>query len=102
MKQRSLFDRTPTAKAMPQFSGATYEPKKDHARLGKQMLAVFDAMRGGDWWTLAALEEVTEYPQSSISARLRDLRKERFGGHLVHRRRRGDGGTFEYRLEETL
>jgi hypothetical protein len=59
-------------------------------------------MNDGQWRTLAEIEEITEDPQASISARLRDLRKERFGEHEVARRRRGSGqrGLFEYRIEQ--
>lgn len=55
---------------------------------------------GGLWWTLRELSEVTGHPEASISARLRDFRKTKYGGHTVLRRRKyGIGmGTWEYRL----
>jgi hypothetical protein len=40
---------------------------------------------------------VTGFPEASISARLRDFRKEQFGKHVVERRRRSQG-QWEYRL----
>ena len=71
----------------------------DFARMGKQRAAVLAYMAAGAWWTLAALSEVTGYPEASISARLRDFRKPRHGAHTVERRRVGEGrGTWEYRL----
>lgn len=76
--------------------GSTLEPQ-DHSRLAAQMARVRDFMAGGAWHTLAEIEAATGFPQASISARLRDLRKARFGSHTVERRRRGPG-TFEYAL----
>jgi hypothetical protein len=57
-------------------------------------------MLSGEWLTLAELEGFTGHPQASISARLRDFRRPKFGGHTVERRRRGgpSSGTYEYRL----
>lgn len=42
--------------------------------------------------------QVTGDPEASISAQLRHLRKHRFGGHDVQKRRRNDGAQWEYRL----
>lgn len=72
----------------------------DMVRIGRQRSEVWAAMYGGEWLTLAELEERTGFPQASISARIRDFRKPKFGGHIVERRRRfgADRGTHEYRL----
>ena len=35
-----------------------------------------------------------------ITARLRDLRKEKFGGYRVEKSRRGDRGAWEYKVSE--
>lgn len=84
--------------------GATFDPEQDGARLGKQAQRVWDFMAFryggcGQWWSLAEIAGCTGFPESSISARLRDFRKARFGSHTVERRRRKDGkGTWEYRL----
>ena len=85
---------------MPPFDGSTYEPEFDCERLGTQMRKVYRVMFDGAWRTLPELSEKTGYPQQSISARLRDLRKEKFGSHRVARRARGERvrGLFEYRL----
>ena len=81
-----------------EFAGETYEPELDRERLGKQFHAVFKLMQDAQWRTLGEIEKQTGYPQASISARLRDFRKKRFGGHVVLRRRRGEPahGLFEY------
>lgn len=82
------------------FDGDTYEPDFDEERLGKQSRKVYDLMVDGEWRTLGEIESATGAPQASISARLRDFRKPRFGGFTVERRRRGDpkDGLFEYQL----
>lgn len=88
--------------------GQTYDPNQDKVRLGKQAQAVWDFMAGSGvwcylkgerWHSLAEISAYTGHPEGSISARLRDFRKERFGSHTVERRRRKDMmGTWEYRL----
>ena len=82
------------------FDGRTYEVPKDKIRLNKQGLRVFNAMQDARWRTLGEIEAMTGDPQASISARLRDFRKDRFGAHELQRRRRGHEakGLFEYRL----
>lgn len=79
------------------FDGSTYEPRLDHARLSGQLKNVFLAMSDHRWWTLAELAVRSGGTEASISARIRDLRKSRFGGHVIDRRRT-DRGLFEYRL----
>ena len=91
---------------MSTFGGVTYEEELDGKRLGKQLEAVrvrlLLASSVGRWLTLAEMERLFSgrYPQASISARLRDLRKPRFGGYIVERRRRleAERGIFEYRV----
>jgi len=84
--------------------GSTYDHEQDGQRLSKQHRDVLAVMLPGKsftgpWVTLAGIEALTGHPQASISARLRDFRKPRFGGYLVERRRRGGkGGTWEYRV----
>lgn len=83
----------------PHFDGETYDPKQDHARLTTQNKRVKSAMAGGRWRTLAEIATITKDPEASIAARLRDLRKHRFGGWAVDSRRRKDGGGLhEYRM----
>lgn len=90
----------------PEFDGATYEAEKDHARLSGQLQAVFDLMRDGEWRTLDeigigvfAWSGVMATTQG-LSARVRDLRKAKFGGHTVNRRRvvSRPAGLYEYQL----
>ncbi len=82
------------------FAGATYDPKEDEDRLSAQILRVYDAMKDGDWRTLAEIHDATGDPPASISAQLRHLRKPRFGAYLVEKRPRGlrATGLYEYRV----
>jgi len=87
----------------PRFDGADYQPDRDDKRLTGQLYRVFEATRDGRWRTLdqivariANLFEV-EDPEPSISAQLRHLRKERFGGHTVNKRHVGNG-LYEYQV----
>lgn len=82
------------------FDGASYDATADEARLTGQLLRVFDAMKDGRWRTLGELHKLTGGTEASVSARLRDLRKLRFGSHTVNRRARGERsqGIFEYQL----
>lgn len=99
MKQEALFVQgKPRVFVEPVFDGATYEPAKDAIRLGTQLHRVFTLMADGKWRTLAEIQRNCGGSDASVSARLRDFRKPRFGGHKVDRRRRA-GGLFEYRLE---
>lgn len=82
---------------IPSRDGATYDHARDARRLAGQHARVLACMKDGRWRTLAAIAAATRDPEASISARLRDLRKERFGAHTVERRHAGDG-LFEYRL----
>lgn len=77
--------------------GKTYDHERDGERLHYQHNRVLSFMRTHGWVTLSAISEATGDPEASISARLRDLRKPRFGSHLIERRyvRRG---LYEYRL----
>lgn len=81
----------------PEFDGETYEPAEDQARLTGQALAVFQTMQGGAWWTLCSLSNATGASEASVSARLRDFRKARFGAHTVERERVSKG-LWRYRL----
>ena len=86
--------------------GSDYVAELDEIRLTGQMLKVFEYMRNGKWRTLFEISDATTEPEASISAQLRNLKKDghnkqnvNYGGHTVLRRRRGGkGGTWEYKL----
>jgi hypothetical protein len=78
--------------------GPAYDEQLDGARILKQHQVILAVMSSGKWWTLAELEFLTHFPQASISAQLRHLRKPAFGSYTVEKQRRGEGGTWEYRV----
>ena len=82
------------------FDGATYERKHDLVRLTGQIKRVYNLMRDGHWRTVEEIADATEDPQTSISAQLRNLRKKKFGQHIVSRRHRGGrkSGIYEYQV----
>lgn len=80
--------------------GPSYEEAKDGARILKQIEVIRDVMLSaaecGSWLTLDEIHNLTRFPQASISADLRHLRKKAFGKFTVDKRRRNAGGTWEY------
>lgn len=91
--------RKARAKHADRFDGATFDQQADGERLAVQLGRVQTLMEDGVWRTLAEVAALVGSPEASVSARLRDLRKERFGGWHVERRRRADaGGLHEYRV----
>ena len=87
-------------KKEPHFNGSDYVPALDFIRLSGQIKRIFDCMKNQQWRTLNEIASITNDPEASISAQLRHLRKDRFGGHTIIKRRRGDRkqGLFEYQL----
>ncbi len=84
--------------------GPAYCPTLDAARLESQLDRIREFMLDGQWRTLHNIQEALEYPESSISAQLRHLRKTRFGCYRVEKRRRRDKygydtGMYEYRVQ---
>lgn len=77
--------------------GETFSPADDTDRLNAQMKRVYDALADGQWHGREEIERLTGDNWASASARARDLRKPRFGGHNVERRAMGHG-LWEYRL----
>lgn len=65
-----------------------------------QRLLVWQAVEDGAWHRLAALAARLNLPEQSVSARLRDFRKARYGGHRVDRRRESRG-VYAYRVVKT-
>lgn len=73
------------------------EGLSDNERLGGLLLAVREFMSDGEWHTLAEIQRACGGTEASCSARLRDLRKERFGKRTVLREPI-TRGLFKYRL----
>lgn len=88
------------SETLPFRDGRTFDFRKDAKRLSDQHWRVLSLMRDGAWRTLAEIAAATKDPEASVSARLRDFRKPRFGAYTVERRRR-DKGLHEYRIKAT-
>jgi hypothetical protein len=84
---------------VPDFDGDTYNADRDQVRLSKQLKRVYEYLdsRRGHWVSLMEISSKTGDQYQSISARIRDLRKPKFGAHTVEHRNSG-GGLWEYRL----
>jgi hypothetical protein len=99
-----------TAVTNPGTFGPAYEQEHDADRLNTQMLCIRDAMlahsRCGRWRTLGEIRSELEgqlhrrFPEASISAQLRHLRKREFGSFRLLKQRRSSRtlGLFEYQL----
>jgi hypothetical protein len=79
------------------FDGVTYDERRDGKRLGTQLERVRDLMLDGHWRTLDEIGVYVKGSEAAISARLRDLRKPKFGGYVVDRQNVG-GGVWRYRV----
>ncbi|WP_156433875.1 hypothetical protein [Bradyrhizobium retamae] len=82
---------------MTKFDGVTYDEAADGDRLTSQLDRVHQHMLDGNYHSLEAIVVKCGGTVASVSARLRDLRKDKFGKHTVERRRVA-GGLHEYRL----
>lgn len=102
-----LFDAPPAPPPLkfPEPDGESYNPCEDGQRLRTQHEIVLEIMSDGQWRTFDQIVkqiydryEVMASP-NGVSARLRDLRKPKFGEHTVDKRRvEGHQGLFEYRV----
>jgi hypothetical protein len=91
-----------------QFNGAEFVPTLDGERLWTQMEVIRDTMlhasRNEQWLTLREINILTQYPEASISAQLRNLKKARFGSWIMEKRRRGEphSGCYEYIIRRPM
>lgn len=79
------------------FDGATYNHERDAIRLTRQWWDVWRSVNDGRWYTLREIARRSGHPEASVSARLRDFRKARFGAHTVERSYVGSG-LYMYRI----
>ena len=84
------------------FDGETYEPEHDWQRLNTALSRVFGVLSDGKWYTLSEIARVAQTSEAGASARIRDLRKEKFGSYDVLSSRdtnRPKSGLWHYRLD---
>ena len=86
---------------MPKFDGETFDPIEDGERLQGALERVRVMMSDGRWHTLEELAMGAGCSEAAASARLRDLRKERFGGYTIVREYIADG-LWHYRMEKEI
>lgn len=79
------------------FNGSDYDHQRDSQRLTNQFQRVSSLMQDGEWRSLRNISDTTGDPESSVSAQLRHMRKERFGSHTVEKKHEG-GGLYLYRV----
>ena len=89
------------------FDGFTYRRELDEARLTSNLRRVLWCLLNGEWWTLAQLRCgcLGRCSEAGVSARIRDLRKPRFGGFTINHRRQetnSRSGLWLYRLATGL
>lgn len=88
-KKISLWQETPEVDVfvnlVPHRDGSTYVHQRDGQRLASQHHRVLAILRDGREHTLSELHALTGDPEASVSARIRDLRKPRFGSYLIER-----------------
>ena len=103
--ERGMKAQVAVNNTIAKFDGQTFEEKLDGPRLRKQLERVREYMLAiyPTWKTLEEISEDLEkiykikYPTQSISARLRDLKKEKFGNYEVPKKRREIGEFIESR-----
>lgn len=88
------FDDVPRERA---FGGETYDPDRDHDRLAGQLKRVLTLMSDGNWRMLLLISDEVGGSEAAVSARLRDLRKKKYGGREVLREYVANG-VWRYRL----
>jgi CRP-like cAMP-binding protein len=79
------------------FDGADYIHSRDSKRLGTQMEQIRDFMEGKGYLTLQEIADATGNPPASVSAQLRNLRKERFGSRIIDKKYVSNG-LYSYKL----
>lgn len=82
--------------------GPAYSPQLDGQRIARQHEQIRDLCITGYWRTLSEIAKLTGYPEASVSAQLRHLRKEAFGGYIVDKRRRDGAGLWEYQVRRPM
>jgi DNA-binding NarL/FixJ family response regulator len=72
---------------LPLFDGAVIDHKVDQKPLEKQLKAIYNLMQDGVYRSLSDIATKLNIGESSVSAQLRNLRKERYGGFEVQKTR---------------
>lgn len=87
---------------MRRLFGPAFSEALDGKRIADQRETIRTYMLMREWATLHEISADLGFPESSVSAQLRHLRKPEFGMHEVAKRRRGRSGCWEYRVRATV
>jgi len=79
------------------FDGSDYVHERDSKRLGTQLEQIRDFMEGRGYLTLQEISDATGHPHASVSAQLRNLRKQRFGSRIIDKKYISNG-LYSYKL----
>ena len=82
---------------MVSFDGADIDQERDEPRLNRQMNIIRTRMENAGWLSVQQISRELGYPETSVSAQIRNLRKDKFGGRYVERRYQGNG-LYEFKL----
>lgn len=93
--QFGIFTNTPPV-IFGDRDGQTFDRARDLERLDSAMGRIFRLVRDREWHTLSELAAIGECSEACASARVRDLRKKKFGGYFVDRAHCGNG-LWKYR-----
>lgn len=83
------------------FDGATFDRELDSERLSTALGRVYLLMQDGRWRSLREIAAASECSEAGASARLRDLRKDRFQEDFPNggiEKQRIAGGLYVYRM----
>jgi hypothetical protein len=73
--------------------------QSDFIRFHGQRKYIFELMADGQWRTLEEIAKRCNASEAGASARLRDFRKQAYGGFTVRRRRVSGTNIYEYQLD---
>lgn len=79
------------------FDGADYDHERDGKRLAKNHFKLKELMQDQRFRTLSEISAITHIPEASVSAGLRDFRKEKFGRHILNKNYL-ENGLYSYQL----
>ena len=79
------------------FDGSDYVHEEDSSRLAKNHFKLKDLMSDNVFRTLGEISHITKIPEASVSAGLRNFRKERFGSHTLNKKYL-ENGLYSYQL----
>ena len=82
----------------PDFDGDDYVANRDNTRLTNQIDKVRMYMENAGYLTVKQIAADLKQPEPSVSAQIRNLRKDRFGARTVNREYRGNG-CYAFKLE---